>query len=39
MEEVQIWSLDRNDAKKLPTTGQLESESRLEDILVNNRTC
>lgn len=36
MEEVQIWSLDGNDAKQLPTTGHLESESGLEDILVKN---
>ena len=36
MEEVQIWSLDGADAKRLPTTGHLESESGLEDILVNN---
>lgn len=36
MEEVQIWSLDGNDANQLPTTGHLESESGLEDILVNN---
>ena len=36
MEEVQIWSLDGADAKQLPMTGQLESESGLEDILVKN---
>ena len=36
MEEVQIWSLDDSDAKQLPTTGHLESESAFEDILVNN---
>ena len=36
MEEVQIWSLDGSDAKQLKTTGQLESESGLEDILVKN---
>ena len=36
MEEVQLWSLDGDDAEPLPTTSHLESESRLEDILANN---
>ncbi len=36
MEEVQLWSLDGADTKRLPMTEQLESESGLEDILVNN---
>ncbi len=36
MEEVQLWSLDGTDAKQLEKIGHLESESGLEDILVNN---
>ena len=36
MEEVQLWSLDGADAKPLAQTSHLESESGLEDILVNN---
>ena len=36
MEEVQLWSLDGADAKPLAQADRLESESGLEDLLVNN---
>ena len=36
MEDIQIWSIDGNQATELNQANQMESENLLEDILVSN---